>query len=229
MKPVIGIVGRPTKDLLDRTAINVLDASRRAIITNGGCPIGILPPQDLDYVDIQNIEIGELAEEEKEMLTRQIELCDGLLFQGGSRWYFYDEFIYKKAVELNKPCLGYCMSMQLMGKTDMKNHGNFENLVRVEGHKSTDDYVHNVIINKDSILYKIIGKEKIRVNSKHLFSVPEVYDLNISARSEDGVIEGVERKDRDFVIGLQWHPEFMYTFDEDQNKIFKYFIEKCKK
>lgn len=32
-------------------------------------------------------------------------------------------------------------------------------------------------------------------------------DLVVSGKSEDGVIEAIEMKNRSFVIAVQWHPE----------------------
>ena len=58
--------------------------------------------------------------------------------------------------------------------------------------------------------------------------MPEVNELFISGRSEDGVIEAIERKDKKFILGVQWHPEMMSQYDEDQNKILKYFVDKSK-
>ena len=38
--------------------------------------------------------------------------------------------------------------------------------------------------------------------------VSDAGSLEISARAEhDGLIEGVERRDKQFCIGVQWHPE----------------------
>ena len=93
MKPIIGIVTRSLKDEQGRSENQVLDLCRTSIIRNGGIPMGIIPTQDLDYYDTKTVDIPELTKQEKEDLVRQIELCDGILLQGGLRWYKYDEFI----------------------------------------------------------------------------------------------------------------------------------------
>ena len=49
--------------------------------------------------------------------------------------------------------------------------------------------------------------------------------LLITSYSEDGLIESVEDSTRDFVIGVQWHPETMIEYDESANKIMDRFIE----
>ena len=48
--------------------------------------------------------------------------------------------------------------------------------------------------------------------------------LHVSARDpEDGTIEAVERSDKRFVIGVQWHPENQSAADERQAAIVRAF------
>lgn len=228
MKPIIGIVGRPLKDEQDRSADTILNTSRCAILKNGGIPMGILPTQAINYYDTLTKDIPALTDEEKEDLISQINLCDGILMQGGLRWFKYDEFISDYCIKNNIPCLAMCMSMQMMGRMDLINNGDDTRLIKVQGHKSEDKYVHNITIDNTSLLYEILGKTKIEVNSRHSYALPHTHDLFVSARSDDGVIEAIERKDKDFILGVQWHPEIMSSYDEDQNKILRYFINKAK-
>ena len=50
--------------------------------------------------------------------------------------------------------------------------------------------------------------------------------VKINAISDDAIVEGVEVKDKKFIMGLQWHPE--YIMDDNSCKIFNYFIKMCK-
>jgi putative glutamine amidotransferase len=43
--------------------------------------------------------------------------------------------------------------------------------------------------------------------------------------SPDGVIEAVESPRKRFVLGVQWHPEFLYDRDAIQRKLFTAFIK----
>ena len=47
--------------------------------------------------------------------------------------------------------------------------------------------------------------------------------------SEDGIIEAIERKDKNFAIGVQWHPEIIYEESIEAQKIFKALVEESKK
>ncbi len=91
-------------------------------------------------------------------------------------------------------------------------------------HNIDDEYVHEITINNTSKLYEILGKEKIKVNSRHNKCVPHT-KLDIVAYSEDGIIEAIEDKTKKFFIGVQWHPESLLE-DEYSIKLFNYFIEK---
>ena len=92
-----------------------------------------------------------------------------------------------------------------------------------------DKPVHDVIINKDSILYNIISKDKISVNSFHSKEVTKNERFKIVALAEDGVIEGIELKDYPFCMGVQWHPELMLDTDINSVKIFEYFMKEALK
>jgi putative glutamine amidotransferase len=49
--------------------------------------------------------------------------------------------------------------------------------------------------------------------------------LNSARDSEDGTVEAVERSDKRFVIGVQWHPENMSATDPNQARLFQAFAD----
>lgn len=53
--------------------------------------------------------------------------------------------------------------------------------------------------------------------------------LDKVAFCEDGYADVIESKDKKFYIGVRFHPESLYTIDENMNNIFKKFIEVCNK
>lgn len=87
---------------------------------------------------------------------------------------------------------------------------------------------HRICIENDSLLFEILNSNSMGVNSLHHQAIKNVGEnLKPIAKSEDNVIEATELQNSSFVLGLQWHPEKMYD-NEEQKKIFKVFIEKCK-
>ena len=54
-------------------------------------------------------------------------------------------------------------------------------------------------------------------------------NLILFGQSEDGVIEAIERKDRKFAIGVQWHPEIIFNDSIEAIRLFDRFIKSCTK
>ena len=224
MKPLIGIIGRPEKNKEGNSMYGVYYNLASAITLLGGIPIGIIPPLAIDAYKKKTSEVECCSEEELESIFESLDICDGVILQGGDEFYDFD----LKAIDYlklkNKPLLGICLGMQ----TISVNAGASLYEIKDKTHKSKDDYVHEIYISKDSLLYKILNKNRLRVNSKHYSGVLNP-TLKISAISEDGIIECVEDITKKFFVGVLWHPETMISYDEDQKKILKYFIDICKK
>jgi len=68
---------------------------------------------------------------------------------------------------------------------------------------------HEVIVTANTLLHRIIGEERIPVNSAHHQAVKAVpASILVNASAPDGVIEGIEDPARRFCLGVQWHPEY---------------------
>ena len=161
-------------------------------------------------------------------------ICDGLVVTGSpndvhpkyygeqpikDQEYRFDEYnLVKNAVELfykaNKPILGICAGIQeinvIFGGTLNQD---------IPNHKLKDQSKHNVKLSTNSFLYNVYKNESIEVNSYHKQSVKDIAPgFKVTAISEDGIIEGIEK---DNIVAVQWHPEVLYDM-----KLFENFIEK---
>jgi putative glutamine amidotransferase len=88
---------------------------------------------------------------------------------------------------------------------------------------------HIVTVHAGTKLQRIVGRERIEVNTTHHQAVRKLgRSLVVNATAADGVIEGIESKDHSFVLGVQWHPEFLTQRDISQKKIFASFISACR-
>src|SRR5690625_34206 len=89
---------------------------------------------------------------------------------------------------------------------------------------------HFVKVVEGSLLHKLVGKSKIKVNSRHHQANRNIgNNLKVSGKSSDGIIESIEGKENSFLLGLQWHPENMACCGDDLSmKIYKGFINACK-
>ena len=98
------------------------------------------------------------------------------------------------------------------------------NLIDISNHHINS--LHEIKIKKDTLLYKILKKDKILVNSRHKSAINKTKYL-VSSTSSDNIIESIEDPNHKFFLGLQWHPENLYKIDYNAKKIFDYFIKIC--
>lgn len=225
MKPVIGIIATPYVNKDGSKIYQISDKMVKWVLKYGGIPISIIPTQIISFYDNKISDIKDMTEYEKDSLIKIINMCDGIIKPGAFRIYNHERFIYEYATENNIPFLGICAGCQLMAsykKEKIENEKNIDS-----SHYSEEEYVHSVKINKDSKLYKILGKEEIMVNSFHNVHMKDNGLLKINAISSDGIIEGIENEDKDFNIGLQWHPELTSFDDINSQKIFTAFLKAC--
>ena len=224
-KPIIGIVSKHYLKEQIRPDMYIRDEVKQAIFDNHGIAIGILLPKDekRDGCDIWD---NNLTTEEYDNLISQIDLCDGIIIQGGGACDNYEMIVAKYCYDKNIPILGLCCGQNVLvralGGTTFK-------IDNPQKHNSKDEYVHNIEIDEHSYFYKIVQEKKIMVNSRHKKSVENSPFLDKVAFCEDGYADVVESKDKKFYIGVRFHPESLYKIDENMNKIFQEFIKVCKK
>ncbi len=200
---------------------------RRTFQKAGAFVVPIVPVQDVDYMDTRYLEFSELEDYEKEQIDSYLDMVDGVVFPGGFKITPYDQYLLKRCVERNIPTLGICLGMQLMGSypNEFKMEQNNTDI----NHFQEDDNLltHKVSIKKDTLLYRILEEEEILVNSFHRYHIGDCSPNIVNAISEDGFIEGIERNDCTFYLGIQWHPEISYEFDENSRKIINSFLKIC--
>jgi gamma-glutamyl-gamma-aminobutyrate hydrolase PuuD len=212
MSLIIGILGRPKT--IDRDITTFSKAVTDVIISYGHIPLGIIAP----VLDIRK----NMEDQEINKLHKIIDLCDGIILQGGNDYYQYDLESIKYIYEKNIPLLGICLGMQSIGVF----FGG--RLSAVNNHNEVGkNYVHSVRIDKYSKLYSILGSEEVMVNSRHKETLINPTNIKVVGVS-DGVIEAIEKNGVLFLIGVQWHPEDMIKYDEQSKKLFNRFFE-CSK
>ncbi len=153
-----------------------------------------------------------------EDIINKINMCSGIIMQGGDDYLDVHLDIIKYLYDNDIPLLAICMSMQAMG---VLFNGKLKN---VSNHYSNEKYYHNVFISRDSLLYDILKTDMIYVNSYHHCALDNT-NLMVSGYSD--CIEAIEDKNKSFFLGLQWHPEKMVEYDKLERKIFDYFKEVC--
>ena len=195
------------------------------------CNIGILYRRENltnnlqdNYIDaIEECGANAIILYESDM--QKIEECDGILLPGGDYKQRVEDFMIWYTLEHNLPIFGICQGMQSMAT--FNSNIKIEN-IRNTRHNQQEGYIHNVKLFASN-LKNIFQKENIKVNSHHLQTVKDSKMFRIVGVSNDGLIEAVERSEHPFQIGVQWHPEKMRDYDEDNKRLIKTFVKECKK
>lgn len=88
--------------------------------------------------------------------------------------------------------------------------------------------VHQVDLEPRSRLASVLAATRVATNSSHHQSVGRVAsDLRVTARAEDGIIEGAESRDDGWwMLAVQWHPEELTSTPEDwDRRLFQAFAD----
>ncbi len=97
-----------------------------------------------------------------------------------------------------------------------------------EGHRISqpkDAMAHPVRVLSESRCLAGLPSE-FGVNSRHHQAIARVgQGLAVAAVAPDGVVEAVEARDRDFLLGVQWHPENLLF--EPHVELFRRFRQAC--
>lgn len=132
---------------------------------------------------------------------------------------------YKKRV----PILGICRGAQLINiYFNGTLYPSIFDLDEYMDHKNSPFPIKSAIIKKVSRLFSIIRKKKLLINSIHNQAIDKVgKELKVTA-CHDKIIEAVEKDDYPFLLGVQWHPEYLIYLQEHR-LIFKQFVLACTK
>ena len=145
----------------------------------------------------------------------------------------YDIALINEAIRQSKPILCICRGMQIM---NVAQGGTLYQDIVTQcpsdvNHAMGPNYqqtYHPVVLEADSHLAKILGSTEVVANTAHHQAVKDVAPgFKVVGHALDGTIEAMENEDGS-IICTQWHPEGMQGL-EMYRKLFRVFIEKCKK
>jgi putative glutamine amidotransferase len=139
-----------------------------------------------------------------------------------------------RAVASGVPVLGVCRGFQemnvAMGGTL---HQRVHEIEGLHDHREDKEQplevqygpAHEVVLEPDSLLRKLAGEDRIRVNSLHWQGVEKLApDLAVEARAPDGLVEAFRVKSApSFALAVQWHPEWQVMKNPFSQALFAEF------
>lgn len=232
MKPIIGISAN-YKDGTSRIA----DAYVQAVVLAGGTPL-LVPVTD-----------------DEQTLAETVRQLDGLILSGGADIdpkYFgekilpecgtinaerdtYDLRLTDYARRYQTPILGICRGMQIlnvqMGGSlfqDIDTQSDNTPLRHDQGNTPRTTATHQIDIDSNTKLAKIVGTKTLGVNSFHHQAVKKTAPgLRAAAFAADGICEAVESADYP-IIGVQWHPENLAVAGHKEHRaLFEWIVSEA--
>ena len=141
--------------------------------------------------------------------------------------------LIEEAKARGKPVLAICRGIQILnvalGGTLVQDiPSQLDTRIAHDEDSPRNSRSHEISIEPGSLIAKAVGTERCTVNSFHHQSVKRVADgLRVTARSADGVIEGLESANDWWVMAVQWHPEEMTDSPEPWDRgLFKAFAQR---
>lgn len=141
-----------------------------------------------------------------------------------------DQAMMEAFLDRDKPVLGICNGMQMLAclhgcrmVSDIR--AMRPDIIPHDG----DELLHTASVVPGTALARILGTDRLDVNTFHREAVVDISDKAIaSAHAPDGVVEAIEIPAYRFAIGLQWHPEAMAT-DHRGHRVFEAFVEAARR
>ena len=248
MKPLIGITAdiddgaRFCERYAGRKIVHLWERYPQAIRDSGGVVVLIIPTEDLSEIDIILSKLDGVLisggafdippwDYGEELISEKVK-------PKPSRSKFERELILK-AIKAGIAILGICggeqaINVALGGTLYQDLPIQKPSSVSHEQRGENIQVAHPVEVCKDSILAQLLfGKNRRRdnsiwVNSTHHQAVKHLgKGLRVSAFAPDQVIEAIEME-RGFVVGVQWHPELLYSVYPEQHQLLKGFVKFAK-
>ncbi len=226
LRPTVAISTSYTKEGYIRMNPSYLDA----IWAAGGMPVFVAYSGDEKKLD-------GYAEE-----------FDGFLFAGGvdldPKYYgetvqfdsveicaerdSFELALFNRVIKTGKPVLGICRGIQLLNVAmggSLYQH--------IDGHSQKEkgsERTQRVGVVPGTLLADLTrGKPYIYTNTFHHQAVKAAAPALVpAAYSDDGICECVFLPGHKFFLGVQWHPELLFSFDPDAAALFEAFVNACR-
>lgn len=123
----------------------------------------------------------------------------------------FESAVIDDALARGLPLLGICRGAQLLNvRLGGDLHQDLRSRRRRTSNRRTIFPMKTLLIEAGTRLFGLFGLYQTRINSLHNQSIDALgRGLVVSGRDLDGIVQAVEHPAERFLIGVQWHPEFL--------------------
>ena len=124
----------------------------------------------------------------------------------------FESRIIDEALARRLPLMGICRGAQLL---NVRRGGNLYQDIRKQRQHTSNRRsllpLKTLVTAPNSRLRTILGRDRTRINSLHYQAINQVGEgLCIVGRDQDRIVQAIEDPDFPFLLGVQWHPEFLF-------------------
>lgn len=200
-RPLIAITGPSTGAIGPRSMVAM------AIRLFGGEPLQLRPGQHADQHPLDGVVVTGghdinpvLYAADPEVEPRYDEERDD-----------FEQAVIQYALKHDLPLLGICRGAQLINV--LRGGSLFQDL-RIHRQRTSNRRTilpfKTLLLEQASDLSKLMNCQRCRINSLHNQAIDRLGDgLQVAARDLDYLVQAIEDPNAHFLLGVQWHPEFL--------------------
>lgn len=136
-----------------------------------------------------------------------------------------ESFIIDDALKRDLPILGICRGAQLL---NVRRGGTLHQELRSHRRHTSNRWtvlpLKTLLVEPETRLAQLMGAERARINSLHNQGIDELGDgLVVTGRDLDAIVQAIEDPRCRFLLGVQWHPEFLLPW-APHRRLFSEFV-----
>lgn len=141
----------------------------------------------------------------------------------------FETEMIRHALETNLPILGICRGAQLINVVlGGSLYSDIRQLRRRTSNRPTPLPRKTAVAQSNGILQDAIDRGRWRINSLHYQAIDQLGEgLRVVARDLDSFVQGIESSGHRWLLGVQWHPEYLFYLPE-QLRIFRALVRSAR-
>ena len=201
--------------------------NRFAVWRCGGQPVLVSPGRPVDIGDLDGLVVGGGDDIGVDLYLDDDSLPDvSASVRIDPERDEMEHQLVKDAIAHGRPVLGICRGAQMLnialgGTLHQDIYTQYAGAPRLR----TPLPRKQVCIEPGSRMHEILMVTRCRVNALHHQSIDRCgRGLAVVARDDHGIVQAVEIADARYIVGVQWHPEFL-VFDRGQVRLFQRLVD----